>query len=127
MAEAVATPSSKGEAERTVPMGREEPLPVRPLPEPINWLHILGPGMVLTALGVGVAHRLESLVHWLERALGTQFLDARVYFMSDLPAYVQWGDVARVCGVAFALCALATLYPAWRAARTAPAEALRRD
>jgi lipoprotein-releasing system permease protein len=79
------------------------------------------------ALGVGVAHRLESLVHWLERALGTQFLDARVYFMSDLPAHVQWADVGQVCGVAFALCALATLYPAWRAARTAPAEALRRD
>jgi lipoprotein-releasing system permease protein len=35
--------------------------------------------------------------------------------------------VVRVCGVAFALCAVATLYPAWRAARTQPAEALRHD
>ena len=66
-------------------------------------------------------------MHILERALGTHFLDARVYYMSDLPAYVEWVDVLKVCGVAFALCALATIYPAWRAARTAPAEALRHD
>jgi lipoprotein-releasing system permease protein len=63
----------------------------------------------------------------LERLLGTHFLDAKVYFMSDLPAYAEWGDVLRICGVAFALCALATLYPAWRAAGIQPAEALRHD
>ncbi|MBV6423886.1 MAG: Lipoprotein-releasing system transmembrane protein LolE [Steroidobacteraceae bacterium] len=88
-------------------------------------------GLAGTALGAGlgilVARHLESLVRMLERALGTQFLDARVYYMSDLPAFVEWRDVAQVCGVAFVLCALATLYPAWRAARTAPAEALRHD
>ena len=85
-------------------------------------------GTVLgAALGVFVARHLESWVHVLERALGTQFLDARVYYMSDLPAYVEWVDVLKVCGVAFALCALATIYPAWRAARTAPAEALRHE
>lgn len=78
-------------------------------------------------LGVLIAHNLESLVRGLELALGTQFLDARVYYMSDLPAYVEWRDVLQVCGVAFALCALATLYPAWRAARTAPAQALRHE
>jgi lipoprotein-releasing system permease protein len=79
------------------------------------------------ALGTLVAHNLESLVGALEHLLGTQFLDARVYYMSDLPAYVEGLDVVRVCGVAFALCALATVYPAWRAARTAPAEALRHE
>ena len=63
----------------------------------------------------------------LERLLGTQFLDASVYYMSDLPAYVEGADVLRVCAVAFLLCALATIYPAWRAARTAPAEALRHE
>jgi len=85
-------------------------------------------GTVLgAALGVLVSDHLQSWVHVLERLLGTQFLDARVYFMSDLPAYVEWADVLQVCGVAFALCALATIYPAWRAARTAPAEALRHD
>ncbi len=78
-------------------------------------------------LGLLLSAHLESLVHGLERLLGTHFLDARVYFMSDLPAYAEWGDVLRICGVAFALCALATLYPAWRAAGTQPAEALRHD
>ena len=78
-------------------------------------------------LGVLIAVNLETLVHGLEHLLGTHFLDARVYFMSDLPAYAERGDVLRICVVAFALCALATLYPAWRAAQTQPAEALRRD
>jgi lipoprotein-releasing system permease protein len=79
------------------------------------------------ALGTLVADNLEALVAALEHLLGTQFLDARVYYMSDLPALVEGGDVLRVCGVAFLLCVLATVYPAWRAARTAPAEALRHD
>ena len=79
------------------------------------------------ALGLILAANLEALVHGLERVLGTHFLDAKVYFMSDLPAHAQIGDVLRICGVAFALCALATLYPAWRAAGTQPAEALRHD
>jgi lipoprotein-releasing system permease protein len=85
-------------------------------------------GTVLgAALGVLVAHNLENWVHDLEHLLGTHFLDASVYNMSDLPAYVELADVLRVCAVAFALCVLATLYPAWRASRTAPAEALRHD
>jgi lipoprotein-releasing system permease protein len=88
-------------------------------------------GLAGTLLGAGLgtllADNLESLVAALERLLGTQFLDARMYYISDLPAYVEALDLLRVCGVAFVLCALATVYPAWRAARTAPAEALRRD
>jgi lipoprotein-releasing system permease protein len=88
-------------------------------------------GLVGTLLGAGLgtllAHNLESLVAWLERVLGTQFLDASVYYMSDLPAYVEGMDVVRVCTVAFLLCAIATIYPAWRASRTAPAEALRHE
>ena len=47
--------------------------------------------------------------------------------MSDLPAQVQGGDLLQIGGVAFVLCTLATLYPAWRAARTAPARALRHE
>ena len=85
-------------------------------------------GTVLGAvLGIVLSHNLEAIVGMLERLLGTQFLDARVYYMSDLPAYVEGLDVLQVCGVAFLLCALATLYPSWRASRTAPAEALRHD
>ena len=79
------------------------------------------------ALGTLLADNLQSLVAGLQRLLGTQFLDARVYYMSDLPAYVEGVDVLKVCTVAFLLCALATIYPAWRASRTAPAEALRHE
>src|SRR5690606_22767592 len=76
------------------------------------------------ALGVLISFNLESLVHGLERLLGTQFMDAQVYFMSDLPAVVEWSDVAKISFTAFGLCCLSTLYPAWRAARTQPARAL---
>src|SRR5512138_3123895 len=79
------------------------------------------------ALGVLISFNLESLVHGLERLLGTQFMDAQVYFMSDLPAVVEWSDVAKISFTAFGLCCLSTLYPAWRAARTQPARALRHD
>ena len=78
-------------------------------------------------LGTLLAVNLETLVHVLERVLRTQFLDASVYFMSDLPAHVEPRDVALIAATAFALCCLSTIYPAWRAARTDPARALRHD
>ena len=79
------------------------------------------------ALGALVATNLESLVHGLEKVTGMRFLDAKVYFMSDLPGQVQLADVAQVSIVALLLCIAATTYPAWRASRLAPAEALRHD
>jgi lipoprotein-releasing system permease protein len=78
-------------------------------------------------LGVLIAVNLQGLVHGLESIVGFKFLDARVYFMSDLPAHVQLGDLSRICGVAFVLACMSTLYPAWRAARLLPAESLRND
>ncbi len=78
-------------------------------------------------LGVSVAVYLQDLVHGLEHIVGFKFLDARVYFMSDLPARVRGTDVARICGFAFVLACLSTLYPAARAARLLPAESLRND
>ena len=79
------------------------------------------------ALGVLISVNLQDLVHGLESILGFKFLDARVYFMSDLPAHVRLADVLRICGVAFVLACMSTLYPAWRAARLLPAESLRND
>ena len=78
-------------------------------------------------LGVGISVRLQQLVHGLEAVVGFKFLDARVYFMSDLPAHVRLADVLQICGVAFVLACVSTLYPAWRAARLLPAESLRTD
>jgi len=78
-------------------------------------------------LGVLLSRNLESLVHGLERLIGTRFMDASIYLMSDLPAAVHADDVLLIAGTAFLLCSLSTIYPAWRAATTDPARALRHD
>jgi lipoprotein-releasing system permease protein len=79
------------------------------------------------ALGIVLSDHLQALIDSLQRLVGVQFMDASVYFMSELPGYVERGDVMRICSVAFLLCVLATIYPAWRASRTAPADALRHE
>lgn len=79
------------------------------------------------ALGVLIAANTERLVHGLERLLGTTLVDASVYFIGDLPARIEWRDLGQIALVALGLCCLATLYPAWRAARNPPAEALRHE
>jgi lipoprotein-releasing system permease protein len=84
----------------------------------------IGAGVLL---GVFIAVNLQDLVHVLEGIVGFKFLDARVYFMSDLPARVRATDVVRICGFAFVLACLSTVYPAARAARLLPAESLRND
>ncbi len=76
-------------------------------------------------LGVLVALNISAAIQWLEGVLGIHFLNAEVYFIDYLPSQVVVSDVVMVCGAALALSFLATLYPAWRAARTQPAEALR--
>jgi len=87
----------------------------------------LGGTVLGAALGKVLSDHLGSIVGALERLLDTRFIDAKVYYISDLPTYVEAADVLQICGVAFVLCALATVYPAWRAARTAPAQALRHE
>ena len=85
-------------------------------------------GTVLGALlGIVLSDNLQAIIDALQRLIGVQFLDASVYLMNELPAYVEWSDLLKVCAVAFLLCALATVYPAWRASRTQPAEALRHE
>ena len=86
-------------------------------------------GIVGTALGVigGVALALnvETLVPLLERLTNHQFLSPDVYYISDLPSELKLTDVVRIGLLSLALGLLSTLYPAWRASRTQPAEALR--
>lgn len=86
-------------------------------------------GFIGTALGVagGVALALnvESLVPLLEAATGQQFLAPDVYYISDLPSELKVSDVLRIAALSLALGLLSTLYPAWRASRVQPAEALR--
>lgn len=78
-------------------------------------------------IGIGFTVNLETIVDLVERAFDVKLLAADVYFISDLPAELRAADVLSVCLIAFLLALLATIYPAWRGARTLPAEALRHD
>ena len=86
-------------------------------------------GVVGTAIGAAVgilaALNVSAAIAGLERLIGHKFLNADVYFIDYLPSRILAEDVWMVCGAALVLSFLATLYPAWRAARTQPAEALR--
>jgi lipoprotein-releasing system permease protein len=79
------------------------------------------------AIGVALALNLEAVVGLVEGMFDIKLLAADVYFISDLPSDLRWGDVARVSLVALLMCLVSTLYPAWRASRTNPAEVLRFD
>lgn len=76
-------------------------------------------------LGILAALNVSDGIAALERLLGHKFLSADVYFIDYLPSQLMSEDVVLVCGAALLLSFFATLYPAWRAARTQPAEALR--
>ncbi|MEM9171597.1 MAG: lipoprotein-releasing ABC transporter permease subunit [Pseudomonadota bacterium] len=77
------------------------------------------------ALGALVSLNLETIVASVEATFGITLLAADVYFISDLPSDLRWKDVLQVVGVALILVFAATLYPAWRASQTKPAEELR--
>ncbi|MCY1284381.1 Lipoprotein-releasing system transmembrane protein LolE [compost metagenome] len=76
-------------------------------------------------LGILAALNVSGAIAALERLIGHKFLNADVYFIDYLPSQLMREDVILVCGAALVLSFFATLYPAWRAARTQPAEALR--
>lgn len=86
-------------------------------------------GVIGTVLGVvgGIALtlNLEHILRGIESLFGIVMLPADVYYITGLPTDLQAGDVTMIALVALAMAFIATLYPAWRAARTAPAEALR--
>lgn len=76
-------------------------------------------------LGVLLSTNIDNIVPVLERILSTDLLSADVYYISQLRGELRGQDVARIVGLALFLSFLSTLYPAWRAARVQPAEALR--
>ena len=78
-------------------------------------------------LGLLVAANVSTIVASFGRLTGIMLVDPRVYFISELPSDIRAGDVLLIAGVALALGVLATLYPAWRASKTLPAEALRHE
>ncbi|MEJ0062072.1 MAG: lipoprotein-releasing ABC transporter permease subunit [Alphaproteobacteria bacterium] len=78
-----------------------------------------------TALGVFVALNIESIRQFFQRLSGKELFAAEFYYLSQLPAVIDWHEVFQVVAMALALSFLATIYPAWRAARLDPVEALR--
>jgi lipoprotein-releasing system permease protein len=78
-----------------------------------------------TACGVALAANVGTVVHAIETVFGITFLSPEVYYISELPSEVRSLDVILIAGASLAMGLLATLYPARRAARVQPAEALR--
>jgi lipoprotein-releasing system permease protein len=77
--------------------------------------------------GVALALNVETIVSTIEKVLNVTFLNPTIYYISKVPSDLRWADVQAITIVAFVLSVLATLYPAWRASRTQPAQALRYD
>ncbi|MGX5673510.1 MAG: cell division protein FtsX [Lysobacteraceae bacterium SCN 69-48] len=75
--------------------------------------------------GVTLTFNLNRILQGIERLFGVQLLPEDVYYITGLPTDMQAGDVVAIVCAALLMAFLATLYPAWRASRTAPAEALR--
>ncbi|HSW93997.1 MAG TPA: lipoprotein-releasing ABC transporter permease subunit [Gammaproteobacteria bacterium] len=86
-------------------------------------------GVIGTLLGVigGVllAYNVTALVNWIEHIFHVQFISSSVYFVNYLPSELQSSDIVKISLASLLFSLLATLYPAWRASRTEPVEALR--
>jgi lipoprotein-releasing system permease protein len=83
-------------------------------------------GIVIgVAGGVALAINLPAIADWIQHVTGHQFLSESVYYINNVPSQLRWSDVGWITGMAFLFSLLATIYPAWRASRTEPAQALR--
>lgn len=86
-------------------------------------------GVVGTLIGLGIGivfcENIESIRQFLESLSGRELFSAEIYFLSKLPAKIDWTEVGVVAGVSLLLSFLATIYPAYRAAKFDPVEALR--
>jgi lipoprotein-releasing system permease protein len=80
-----------------------------------------------TLLGCFVAYFIGDIVGIIEGLLGVYLFDPSIYLINTLPSRIVFNDVAAVVGIALTVSFLATLYPAWRAGKILPAEALRYD
>mgnify|MGYP001611733602 CR=1 FL=1 len=81
--------------------------------------------LVGTVCGVLLALNVEAIVQGIEHVFNTSFVPGDVYFISKLPSDLHWTDVMLVSGSSLILSLLSTVYPAWRASKVQPAEALR--
>ena len=86
-------------------------------------------GVIGTLLGliVGVAfcENIESIRQFLQGLTGVELFAAEIYFLSTMPAEMEWHEVLQVAIMALFLSFAATIYPSWRVAQLDPVEALR--
>jgi ABC-type lipoprotein release transport system permease subunit len=98
----------------------------------ILWL-FLSQSVVVAILGVGIGfgmallalHYRNEFLFFMRRVTGIEILPASIYEVYQLPALIQASDILVICGTAFLTCVLAGLFPAWKASRMQPVEALR--
>jgi lipoprotein-releasing system permease protein len=76
-------------------------------------------------LGVVITRNIREIQHFVDNISGGQIWDPTVRFLSDIPARMDTGETVSVVVMALALAFVATIFPAWRAARLDPVEALR--
>ena len=76
-------------------------------------------------LGVITALNVDTIIPALENFFNTELFPVDVYVITDFPAQMRWADVSRIILAALTMSFFATLYPAWKASRVRPAEALR--
>lgn len=87
---------------------------------------VLGTAIGVT-LGLVFCLNIESIRQALQSLTGTELFSAEIYFLTRLPAIIDWNEVAQVVAMGLGLSLLATLYPSFRAGRVDPVEALRNE
>ena len=107
---------------RTLGLGRRAVMLVFVLQGVIIGIVGIALGVILGAWGASQADRAVAAV---EKWFAIKFIKPDVYYIDYLPADVRPEDILIIASIAFIICVIATLYPAWQAARTAPAAALR--
>ena len=92
-------------------------------------------GLIVAGFGVGSGYLLGSMVlhfrndlrRWISSTFNWQIFDERIYGLREIPADPRLVDNLMICGIAFVLCTLAAVPPAWLVGRMDPARALRSD
>jgi len=83
--------------------------------------------MVGVLIGLLIAFNITDIVQWIEQLRNTSFLTASIHQITHIDAEIKPFDIFIIASSAFFLTIIATLFPAWKASRVHPAEALRYD